>query len=126
MKILVRNLPRAVTETELKAMFDEHGTVQSCTLVMDKKTGGSKGFGFVEMPKVGEAKAAIKSLNGKLVDEQKIRVKKAEDRPETSPKRRGDAEHSSPEAEAKPEEMVATKKPDVQETPQAQAAQQSR
>jgi RNA recognition motif-containing protein len=45
---------------------------------MDKETGGSKGFGFVEMPKQGDAKAAMKNLNGKEVDGNKIRVKKTE------------------------------------------------
>jgi len=78
MKLLIRNLARTTTEAELKAMFEAHGTVQSCTLVMDKKTGSSKGFGFIEMPKPGEAKAAVKNLNGKEVAGSKIRVKKAE------------------------------------------------
>jgi RNA recognition motif-containing protein len=78
MKILIRNLSRNITETELKAMFEVHGAVQSCSLVMDKETGQSKGFGFVKMPKPGEAKAAIKTLNGHEVDGFKIRVKKAE------------------------------------------------
>jgi len=49
--------------------------------VLDKATGGSKGFGFIEMPRPGEANAAIKSLNGKLVVGSKIRVKKAETSP---------------------------------------------
>jgi RNA recognition motif-containing protein len=78
MKLLIRNLARTTTEAELRAMFAEHGTVQSCTLVMDKVTNSSKGFGFVEMPKPGEAKAALKLLNGLDVDGSKIRVKKAE------------------------------------------------
>ena len=77
MKLLVRNLARTTTEAELLAMFEAHGTVQSCTLVMDKVTGKSKGFGFVEMPHPGDAKGAMKSLNGKDVDGSKIRVKKA-------------------------------------------------
>jgi RNA recognition motif-containing protein len=47
---------------------------------MDKETGSSKGFGFVEMPKQGEAKAAIKVLNGMELDGSKIRVKKAEEK----------------------------------------------
>lgn len=79
MKLLVRNLARETTEDELKSLFAVHGTLQSCNLVMDKETGESKGFAFVEMPKVGEAKAVIKTLNGKEVDGAKIRVKKAED-----------------------------------------------
>lgn len=78
MKLLVRNLSRTTTEAELKAMFEVHGAVQFCTLVLDKATGESKGFAFVEMPKPGEAKAAMKMLNGKDVAGSKIRVKKAE------------------------------------------------
>lgn len=78
MKLLIRNLARSTTEAELKVMFETYGAVQSCSLVMDKASGGSKGFGFVEMPKAGDAKAAAKSLNGKDVAGNKIRVKKAE------------------------------------------------
>lgn len=78
MKLLIRNLARTTTEEELRAMFEAHGTVQSCSLVIDKETGSSKGFGFVEMPKPGEAKAAVNTLNGKDVAGSKIRVKKAE------------------------------------------------
>ena len=78
MKLLIRNLARTTTEEELRAMFEAHGTVQSCTLVIDKETGSSKGFGFVEMPKQGDAKAAVNTLNGKNVAGNKIRVKKAE------------------------------------------------
>lgn len=78
MKLLIRNLARSTTEIELQAMFEAYGAVQSCTLVMDKKTGGSKGFGFIEMPRQGDAKAAMKNLNGKNVAGNSIRVKKAE------------------------------------------------
>ena len=81
MKLLVRNLARSTTETELRTMFEAHGTVQSCNLVMDNKSGLSKGFGFVEMPKQGEAKAAMKLLNGKDIAGNRIRVKKAESKP---------------------------------------------
>ncbi len=82
MKILIRNLARTTTEAELLALFEAHGTVQSCSLVIDKETGDSKGFGFVEMPKQGEAKVAINALNGKNVAGNKIRVKKAESKPD--------------------------------------------
>ena len=78
MKLLVRNLARSITEEELRAQFEAYGAVQSCTLVADAKSGGSKGFGFVEMPKPGEAKAAMKNLNGKDIAGKVIRVKKAE------------------------------------------------
>ncbi|MBL4870343.1 MAG: RNA-binding protein [Robiginitomaculum sp.] len=78
MKILVRNLARATTEENLSALFAPYGSVQSCDLVMDKESGASKGFGFIEMPKSGEAKAAIKALNNRAVDGMKIRVKLAQ------------------------------------------------
>ena len=80
MKLLVRNLDRSTTEKELNMLFQEFGAVQSCNLILDQKTGVSKGFGFVEMPKAGEAKAAVKNLNNKTVGSNKIRVKKAEDK----------------------------------------------
>lgn len=78
MKLLIRNLDRSTTEEELKELFQEFGTVQSSNLVMDRESGESKGFGFIEMPKPGEAKAAIKNLNNKTVGSNQIRVKKAE------------------------------------------------
>lgn len=81
MKLLIRNLARSTDEAAIREMFEGFGSVQSCTLVMDQKTGTSKGFGFVEMPRAGEAKAAMKTLNGKIVDGQIIRVKKAETKP---------------------------------------------
>jgi RNA recognition motif-containing protein len=84
MKLLIRNLARSTTAAELKEMFEAYGRVQSCTLVIDKKTGVSKGFGFVEMPKPGEAKSAMKNLNGNEVAGNKIRVKKAETNPQQS------------------------------------------
>ena len=78
MKLLIRNLARTTTESELQEVFESYGVVQFCTLVKDKETGQSKGFGFIEMPKVGEAKAAIKNLNAIDLAGNKIRVKKAE------------------------------------------------
>lgn len=78
MKLLIRNLPRTMTEAELTELFQAYGNVQSCSLVTDKDTGHSKGFGFIEMPKPGEAKAAVKNLNGKEIGDYKIRVKKAD------------------------------------------------
>lgn len=77
MKLIIRNLARTTTEEEVKALFEEYGTVQSCDLVSDQVTGESKGFAFVEIPKPGEAKAAMKNLNSTTVDGSKIRVKKA-------------------------------------------------
>jgi RNA recognition motif-containing protein len=82
MKLIIRNLARSTTEEELKDLFQEYGTVQSCDLVSDKATGGSKGFAFVEMPKPGEAKVAMKKLNNMTVASNKIRVKRAENKTE--------------------------------------------
>ena len=81
MKLLIRNLARTTTEEDLRVLFEVYGKVQSCTLVLDKKSDRSKGFGFVEMPSPGESKAAIKNLNGKDVDGNSIRVKKAQPKP---------------------------------------------
>ena len=67
MKLIIRNLARSTTEEELKALFQEYGTVQSCDLVSDKATGGSKGFAFVEIPKPGEARVAMKNLNNIII-----------------------------------------------------------
>jgi RNA recognition motif-containing protein len=82
MKLIIRNLARSTTEEEVKALFQEYGTVQSCDLVTDKITGGSKGFAFVEMPKSGEARVAMKNVNNMTVANNKIRVKKAENKAE--------------------------------------------
>lgn len=77
MKLMIRNLARTTTEAEVRTLFEEFGAVQSCTLVIDKTTGISKGFGFVELPKPGEAKAAMKNINGKEIAGSKVRVKTA-------------------------------------------------
>ena len=78
MKLLIRNLTRTTTEADIYVKFISFGRVQSCTIVLDKETGESKGFGFIKMPIHGEAKAAMKALNGKELDGNKIRVKKVE------------------------------------------------
>ncbi|WP_438864074.1 RNA recognition motif domain-containing protein [Neptunicella sp.] len=81
MKLLVRNLDRNTDEAAIKTLFEGHGVVQSCNLVMDNATGKSKGFAFVEMPNPGEAKAAMMTLNAYKLDANKIRVKRAENKP---------------------------------------------
>lgn len=77
MNILVRNLSRAVNEKELSQLFQPFGRIKSFNIVMDASTGKSKGFGFVDMPEDSESVAAIKALDGKLVQGLRIRVKKA-------------------------------------------------
>lgn len=77
MKILIRNLDRETTEEELNTLFASYGVVSECTLVLDQNTGGSKGFGFVEMANEPEANKAIKSLNQSVLGANRIRVKEA-------------------------------------------------
>ena len=79
MKLLVRNLDRSTTVEELHDLFQAFGKVQSCNLVTDQTSGESKGFGFVDMPRAGEAKVAMKNLNNKTIGSNKIRVKKAKE-----------------------------------------------
>ena len=78
MKLLVRNLARTTTEDDLKSLFETHGTLQSVNLVMDKESGLSKGFAFVEMPNENEAKSALKTLHETRVANNRIRVKTAQ------------------------------------------------
>lgn len=78
MKILVRNLERSVTQTELTDLFKPYGTIESAVIVLDAQTGKSKGFGFVEMPNPREAIKAIKGLNTLKVKGMGIRVKAAD------------------------------------------------
>ncbi|MFT4809841.1 MAG: RNA recognition motif-containing protein [Paraglaciecola sp.] len=86
MKILIRNLDRETTEQELQTAFEAHGKVQSSDIVKEKSNGLSKGFGFIEMPKAGEAKVAVKNLNDSMLGANKIRVKYAEDKADTQTK----------------------------------------
>jgi len=78
MKLLVRNLARTTTENELRSLFEQYGQVQSCNLVMDSVSGKSKGFGFIEIPKPAEARAAMRELNQTSLDGNSIRVKAAD------------------------------------------------
>lgn len=77
LQILIRNLDRKLTEPEVLDLFRKYGKVKSFDLVMDAKTGLSKGFGFVEMPNLDEATKAVSELNGKKVGGSAIRVKRA-------------------------------------------------
>ena len=62
--ISVGNLPHSTTESELRNLFEAHGAVEKITLVTDRDTGRSRGFGFIEMTNASEADKAIASLNG--------------------------------------------------------------
>ena len=77
MNIYVGNLSYSVTEEDMRALFIEFGDVSSAKLIMDRDTGRSKGFGFVEMKSKLDANAAIEALHGTKVNKSKIRVKPA-------------------------------------------------
>ena len=78
MKLIVLNLPRDFCEDDLATLFKAHGNIKACNLVIDDKTGASKGFGFVEMALEHEAVIAIKELHGSKIGKMKIRVKPAD------------------------------------------------
>ena len=80
MKIYVGNLSFDVTEEELRTEFTAYGKVESVSVIMDKYTGRSKGFAFVEMPSVSEGQAAITGLNGKALKDRTLTVNAARPR----------------------------------------------
>ena len=79
-KLYVGNLAYTVTDSTLEQMFAQHGTVESAQVIMDRDTGRSKGFGFVEMKTDQEAQAAIAAMNGKEVDGRSLTVNEAKPR----------------------------------------------
>ena len=87
MNIYVGNLPFSLTEDDLKAAFSEFGEVSSANIIMDKMSGQSKGFGFVEMPDDSEADQAIKALNESALNGRNIKVNQARPRGERSSRR---------------------------------------
>jgi len=80
MKIYVGNLSFDVTDEELRTEFTAFGKVESVSVIMDKYTGRSKGFAFVEMPSVSEGQAAITGLNGKTIKDRTLTVNAARPR----------------------------------------------
>ncbi len=88
-KLYVGNLTYGVTNSTLEQMFTAHGTVESAQVIMDRDTGRSKGFGFVEMKSDQEAQAAITGLNGKEVEGRALTVNEARPRTESGRGGRG-------------------------------------
>lgn len=87
MNIYVGNLPYSATEEQLKTMFGEHGDVVSASIIKDRDSGRSKGFGFVEMADDSAAEAAIQALNETDMDGRNIKVNQA--RPKEKRERSG-------------------------------------
>src|SRR5205809_1616606 len=97
-KLYVGNLAYGITDSDLQKMFEPHGTVQSAQVIMDRDTGKSKGFGFVEMNTDQEAQAAISALHGKDSDGRALTVNEAKPRTQS-----GGNGHSGPRSDrAKP------------------------
>jgi len=87
MNIYVGNLPFTITEDSLREMFEKFGEVQSAKLIMDRETGRSRGFGFVEMENA-EADTAIKDLNNTEMDGRTLKVNQSQPRNASSSRRR--------------------------------------
>jgi RNA recognition motif-containing protein len=79
-KLYVGNLTYGVTSSDLEKMFESFGTVQSAQVIVDRDTGRSKGFGFVEMGTDHEAQAAITAMHGKEMDGRQLTVNEAKPR----------------------------------------------
>ncbi len=82
MNIYVGNLSYGVSEDDLRSAFEAFGTVDRVSIIKDKFSGQSKGFGFVEMPSAGEAQAAINGLNGQDLKGRTLNVNEARPRAE--------------------------------------------
>ena len=80
MNIYVGNLSYGMSEDELRNAFGAFGEVSSVKILMDRETGRSRGFGFVEMPNKSEAETAIAQLNGKDVGGRALRINEARPR----------------------------------------------
>ncbi len=87
MNIYVGNLSYDMSEEDLRNSFEDHGAVDTAKIIMDRETGRSKGFGFVEMPDDTEAQAAIQELNDAMVNGRPLRVNEAKPRRESSQRR---------------------------------------
>ena len=84
MNIYAGNLPYSLKDQDLQALFAEHGDVEKATILIDRETGRSRGFGFVVMPDDGQALSAIEALNGHEIDGRALRINEAkpkEDKP---------------------------------------------
>lgn len=80
MNIYIGNLPYSISEDELRDLFAAHGEVSSANIIMDRDSGRSKGFGFVEMPDKAQGEAAINAVNETDVQGRNVRVNEARPR----------------------------------------------
>ena len=89
-RLFVGNLPYSMTDADLESTFSEYGTVVSATVVRDRDTGRSRGFGFVEMDTEDEAQAAQQATDGLEVEGRRLRVNEAQPRKPRQPRRYDD------------------------------------
>jgi cold-inducible RNA-binding protein len=80
MNLFVAGLPFSVSDQELKEIFEEYGEVSSAKVILDRETGKSRGFGFVDMPGKEDSEKALKALDGADLEGRTLAVKVAEDR----------------------------------------------
>lgn len=86
MKLYVGNLPWSITDAELNELFSELGEVTSATIITDRNSGRSRGFGFVEMAKEA-GQQAIKKFSGHTIDNRSLRVNEANEKPQQNTSR---------------------------------------
>lgn len=108
MNIYVGNLAYSVTDEELRAAFASHGAVSSAEVIVDRRTGRSRGYGFVEMPEEAQARAAIAALNGSDLKGRALRVDVSQPRAEEAPRRGATARREGSEARGARRRPTAT------------------
>jgi RNA recognition motif-containing protein len=79
-KLYVGNLPFSTTEADLRELFEQHGALQSVNVIVDRETGRSRGFGFVEFEDASGAEKAQQALDGKDFGGRSLRVNEAHER----------------------------------------------
>ena len=84
LNIYVGNLPFSTTQDQLQELFGQYGAIHKISIIIDRETGRSRGFGFVEMPNPDEGQTAIEALNGKEYGGRFLTVNEAKPRPERS------------------------------------------
>jgi RNA recognition motif-containing protein len=94
-KLFVGNLPWGIGDAELEEVFREHGDVQSARVIIDRDTGRSRGFGFVEM-EVEDVAAVISATNGREVSGRPLRVNEAEEKGGSGPRRNPRGSYGGP------------------------------
>ncbi|MGK0222992.1 MAG: RNA recognition motif-containing protein [Limisphaerales bacterium] len=83
MKLYVGNLPWSTNDSDLNEMFSAYGAVESASVITDRESGRSRGFGFVEMDQAG-GKTAMEEVNGREIDGRALKVNEANDKPKRS------------------------------------------